>query len=169
LIVEDNVALGESLEMLLETSSFDVSRTTDGVGGLHNINLMDFDIILCDLVMPNLSGDMLYMSVRRVKPHLCSRFIFMTGNQDDPKWEQFARSTGTTLLRKPFTLNTLVNAIREVMQKNLLTELRTNSELQCLSANEKDLKLKMGASLQLGSKKPLWPGSGSPGVSWATN
>jgi CheY-like chemotaxis protein len=117
LIVEDNTLLAQSLEMLLEKNSFEVTCTTDGVGGLRNIELIDFDVILCDMVMPNLSGDMLYMAVQRLKPHLCNRFIFMTGQQDDPKWELFANRTHTILLCKPFPLDALLNAIREVLQK----------------------------------------------------
>jgi DNA-binding NtrC family response regulator len=169
LIVEDNVALGESLEILLENNSFDVSRTTDGVGGLRNVKLMDFDVILCDMVMPDLNGDLFYLAVERVKPHLCSRFIFMTGHQDDPKWEQFARRTCSLLLGKPFPLDALVNAIRAVLKKNLLNELRTISELQCLSAEELDFGLNMGTSPNFGVKKTLWPGPGPQGMGWAVN
>jgi CheY-like chemotaxis protein len=120
LIVEDNVSLGTSLEMLLESFSFEVARTTDGVGGLRNIKLMDFDVILCDFVMPEMSGDVFYLAVQRLKPELCDRFIFMSGHREDPKWAQFASSTGSAVLWKPFKVEELVNAIRGVLTKTIV-------------------------------------------------
>jgi DNA-binding response OmpR family regulator len=169
LIVEDNDALGDLLEIFFVNSSFEVSRTTDGVGGLQYTSLMDFDLILCDMVMPNMSGDLFYLGVQKVKPYLCSRFIFMTGRQEDPKWEQFALRTGTIMLWKPFPPDTLLNAIREVMPSYLLNELSSKSEVGALCADEQDSMLPDNVSPQLGVNRFLRHGFRPPGDGWATN
>ena len=49
----------------------------------------DYSVILCDMVMPNLAGDMFYVAVERVKPHLCRRIVFVTGHQGDRKVDEF--------------------------------------------------------------------------------
>jgi CheY-like chemotaxis protein len=118
LIVEDNIPLATCLEMLLEAHSYEVCRTTDGNGGLKSIKLMDFDVILCDFVMPGLTGDLLYSTVRQLKPHLCDRFIFMTGYPNNPESARFAASTDRPIFWKPFDLRKLLDAINGVMQQN---------------------------------------------------
>jgi CheY-like chemotaxis protein len=79
---------------------------------------MDFDVILCDLMMPGLSGDRLHSEVRRLKPHLCDRFIFMSGEPDKLKWARSPAATGRPIFEKPFALTELLKAIEEVVQAN---------------------------------------------------
>ena len=119
LIVEDNIPLASCLEMLLESQGYEVSRTADGTGGLQSIRLMDFDVILCDLVMPGLCGDQLHLEVRRLKPHLCDRFIFMSGQPKDPNGPGMVSGGDRPVLRKPFALGDLLDAIQAVLRTNL--------------------------------------------------
>ena len=127
LIVEDNVPLATCLEMLLEAHSYEVSRTADGFGGLESIKLMDFDVILCDLMMPGLTGDRLHSEVRRIKPHLCDRFIFMSGDPDKGKWAKSLASTDRPIFEKPFALTELLKVIEEVVQANPGRNVRSQS------------------------------------------
>jgi DNA-binding NarL/FixJ family response regulator len=94
-----------------------VIRVPSGVEGLKHIMAVDFHVILCDLVMPNLPGDMFYLAVERIKPQLCKRFIFMTGHGADPKWDAFIRKVRGLVLFKPFPLHDLLAAIHNVLQK----------------------------------------------------
>lgn len=156
LIIEDNEALGQALEVLFESNSFVVSRTTDGVGGLRNIRLMDFDVILCDLVMPNLSGDLFYLAVRRLKPRLCSRFIFMSGHLEDPKWKHFAGLTDSAILSKPFQLRGLMDAVQEVITKNGLNNLVSNIQFRDVNVEEIDVTPPAGqGGISLGRQQAL--------------
>jgi DNA-binding NarL/FixJ family response regulator len=77
----------------------------------------DFDIILCDMVMPSLPGEQFYLAVERTKPHLCKRFIFMTDHQADPKTEAFIRPVRGLMLWKPFRLADLLTAIAIAWKK----------------------------------------------------
>ena len=116
LVVEDNVPLATCLEMLLESQGFEAYRTGDGYGALQNIKLRDFDIILCDLVMPGLSGYQLHAEVRGIKPHLCDRFLFMSGY---PQMQASAVSTGRPILHKPFATDILLAAIDDVVRQKM--------------------------------------------------
>jgi two-component system cell cycle response regulator CtrA len=118
LVVEDNVPLATCLEMLLEANSYEVCRTTNGIGGLESIKLMDFDVILSDLVMPELDGYQLHSAVRQIKPHLCERFIFMSGHPGTLEPSSSASGTDRPIIRKPFSMCDLLSAIEGVVQAN---------------------------------------------------
>ena len=115
LLLEDNVDLASSLKEFLELYSWKTVHVTNGVNGLRKLMVMDFDVILCDMVMPAFPGDMFYRAVERVKPSLCRRFVFMTGHKADPKWDNFIREIGGLILWKPFQMHELVEAVQTVM------------------------------------------------------
>ncbi len=88
-----------------------------GVEGLKKIMADDFDLVICDMVMPSLPGDMFYLAVERTKPRLCRRFIFITGHKGDPKIDAFIRRVGGLMLWKPFQMHELQRAIQSVLRK----------------------------------------------------
>ena len=73
LVLEDDVAFAEMLSLFLESHSFEVFCVPNGVEGLRKVTERDFDVIVCDLSMPNLPGDMFYLAVERVRKHLTKR------------------------------------------------------------------------------------------------
>jgi CheY-like chemotaxis protein len=117
LILEDDVALAQQLKEALETEGYSVTVASNGADGLKKILAADFNLILCDMVMPNFPGDMFYLAVERARPQLCKRFIFMTGHQDDRKIEQFIQRIQGLMLWKPFPMNALFDAISVVNNK----------------------------------------------------
>jgi len=68
-------------------------------------------VILCDMMMPTLPGDMFYLAVERMRPHLCDRFIFMTGYKGDGKVADFIKKVNGTILNKPFLVDDLLEMI----------------------------------------------------------
>lgn len=130
LIVDDNIQLATCLEMLLDAHSFEVCRTTDVSGVLKHIQLVDFDVILCDFVMPGQNGDVLYEAVGSEKPHLCDRFIFMSGHSDDRKWTEFVVSTGRPIFWKPFAVGDLLHAVQAVARSSHEAKFRFNSPVR---------------------------------------
>ncbi len=77
----------------------------------------DFDLVLCDLVMPTFPGDKFYLAVDRVKPALCRRFLFMTGHRAEPRYETFIQEIGGLMLWKPFGAHELLAAIQSVLRR----------------------------------------------------
>ena len=117
LMLEDDPDLATTLKEFFLNEGFAVTHAVNGVDGLKRIMAGDFNLILCDMLMPHLAGDMFYTAVERVKPNLCKRFIFMTGHQGDPKWDAFVRRVGGIMLFKPFELHVLIEAIQSVLKK----------------------------------------------------
>ena len=117
LIVEDDPVLATMLKDFLEASRFRVTHVTGGAEGVQKIMGADFDVILCDMVMPGFPGDMFYRAVERVRPHLCKRFIFMTGHTGDTRIDTFVRSVRGLMLWKPFQVHEVLEAINTVKRK----------------------------------------------------
>jgi two-component system response regulator MprA len=59
-IIEDDIAIVQMYRTKFENEGYDVATAPDGAGGLELIESFDPDIILLDLMMPNMNGlDML--------------------------------------------------------------------------------------------------------------
>ncbi|HVK58542.1 MAG TPA: response regulator [Candidatus Kapabacteria bacterium] len=111
LLVEDDSQFSLIVREYLESFGYSVTIACDGVQGMKRVMEKDFDIIICDLLMPNLPGDMFYIGVERVKPHLAKRFIFITGHQNNPKIGEFVKKVRALTLFKPFEMHILIETI----------------------------------------------------------
>ncbi|HET6407098.1 MAG TPA: response regulator [Chthoniobacteraceae bacterium] len=119
LILEDDDAFRGFLTRLMSQHGFEVITVVNGVDGVHQVLAHDFDAILCDMMMPTLPGDMFYRAVERMRPHLCQRFIFMTGHYEQQKVKTFLANTGGTILLKPFHIDDLREMLAFVELRNL--------------------------------------------------
>lgn len=115
MIVEDDLELVQIYEHLLGGFQYDVITATDGVLALKQLLAQDVDAILCDLQMPELDGDLFYSAVERAKPHLCNRFIFITGVGDDPKYQSFLQRVKSPVLRKPVHPALVLDELRRLI------------------------------------------------------
>ena len=111
LLLEDDPAFGEIMAEFLRESGFEVVAVVNGVEGVHKVLASDFEVILCDMMMPTLPGDMFFRAVERMRPHLCNRFIFMTGHRGNAKVNDFIRNVNGTILSKPFHVDDLLEMI----------------------------------------------------------
>jgi DNA-binding response OmpR family regulator len=117
LLLDDDVELADTLKSLLETRNFIVTTVANGADGLREIIALDFDVIICDMMMPKLPGDMFYLAVERMKPEMCDRFIFITGYADTPKVSEFLSKTKSQVLIKPVNIDDLIQAIGIVLRR----------------------------------------------------
>jgi CheY-like chemotaxis protein len=117
LIVDDDVPLLESFKEMLQMNGFRVSTATNGVEALKTVMSQDVDAILCDLMMPNMAGDMFYLAVERTKPRLCRRFIFVTGYENDPKFGPFLKRINAVVLNKPVTMDKLLSTVYSALTR----------------------------------------------------
>jgi CheY-like chemotaxis protein len=117
LLLDDNFDFADMTRLQLQEHGYEVDLASDGVQGIKKIMVSDYSVILCDMVMPNLAGDMFYLAVERVKPHLCKRFVFMTGHQGDRKVDEFIRKVRGLLIWKPFQIHVLMETIQAVEMK----------------------------------------------------
>jgi CheY-like chemotaxis protein len=114
LVVEDDSELAGLLDYYLRGHGYQVTCVSNGVEALRCVMETDYDAVLCDMVMPRMPGDMFYMAVRRVRPHLCDRFIFLTAHQESPRIKEFLTQMSGAVLRKPFHLEDLMLMLMRV-------------------------------------------------------
>jgi CheY-like chemotaxis protein len=111
LLLEDDAAFREIMTDFLQENGFEVTAVRNGVEGVHKVLASDFEMILCDMMMPTLPGDMFFRAVQRMRPHLCDRFVFMTGHRSHPRIKDFIDSVWGTVLIKPFRVSDLLEMI----------------------------------------------------------
>jgi DNA-binding NtrC family response regulator len=115
LLVDDDIELLLMYEALLQAHDYQTHTAENGDQALKLIRNMEVDAILCDLDMPELSGDLFYTEVGRAWPGLLKRFIFVTGNADNPVYEEFLKRTQPTVLSKPISIDRLLDQLQAVL------------------------------------------------------
>jgi two-component system, cell cycle response regulator CtrA len=116
LLIEDDRATAQSIELMLETESFTIYTTSLGEEGLDLGKLYDYDIILLDLNLPDISGFEVLRSLRvsRVKTPI----LILTGLGSI---EDKVRGLGfgaDDYLTKPFHKNELVARIHAIVRRS---------------------------------------------------
>ena len=118
LLVEDEPAVRTLVAQLLQASGYDVIEATHGFEALQKMQTLfdPPDLILTDVVMPQMSGIDLVHQVRR--RHANIKVLYMSGYSDHHALKHDVL-TGTAFLQKPFTPVGLTDAVRQAMQGDL--------------------------------------------------
>jgi len=116
LLLEDRDDFREVLHDYLVSRSYQLTSVPSGVEGLQEIMRSPFDLIICDMLMPRMGGEMFYHAVTRIRPAAGQRFIFFSGHKNNPAIERFFREVKAKVLYKPFNLSVLDSAIDDVFR-----------------------------------------------------
>lgn len=113
LIVDDELMLLYSLRRMLD-DLYDVTIASGGKKAIDNINNQKtpFDLIICDVSMPDINGVNLYLYIAKHHPGLEKHIIFMTGGPMSVYLDEFFITHTTVCLAKPFEYGQL----REIVQ-----------------------------------------------------
>jgi signal transduction histidine kinase len=112
LIVDDEPLMCEMLSAVL-SGDYDVATFTDPRAGLASMLEGSFDVILCDLMMPDLTGMDLYEALHKERPELCERMVFISGGAFTERARSFLATTRRPQIKKPFRREELVEAIED--------------------------------------------------------
>jgi len=115
LVVDDDIELVLTYQALLQTHGYQASTAGNGSEALRVVKNSKVDAILCDLDMPELSGDLFYVEVGRTWPLLLKRFIFITGNTENPTYASFLKRTEVPVLAKPVSIDRLLEQLQTVL------------------------------------------------------
>lgn len=114
LIIDDDKELLCTFRDLLAAKGFIVSTAEESETALKMLLRDEFDAVLCDFMMPTMSGDALYWELKKQRPEICSRFIFVTGFKKEPRFARFIEREQVRVLTKPVTSAHLVKTLKEV-------------------------------------------------------
>ena len=115
LLVDDDIELLLTYQELLQAHDYEVSTAENGDQALRLLKSREVDAIICDLDMPELSGDLLYVEVGQAWPPLLKRFIFLTGNAENPTYERFLKTSRANVLFKPLSIACLLEKLQVVL------------------------------------------------------
>ncbi len=104
LVIDDEETLTDVLHRILtiDCEVVSVNHGREAIAVLGDESLPIFDLVLCDLTMPGVSGEQVYAEATKKRPALSGRFVFMTGGTLSARSRRFLDETGATVLQKPF-------------------------------------------------------------------
>jgi CheY-like chemotaxis protein len=107
LIVDDEPLFGQTISLLLGIEH-EVLVEHSGRGALGVLsNDADFDLVLCDLSLPDMNGPEIYARVSEQRPDLARRFVFVTGGAFTESTREFMERHDGFRLEKPFRISEL--------------------------------------------------------------
>lgn len=116
LVVDDEPLFALAVRRLLQ-AEHEVMVIESGRRAIELLQDKDFDIVLCDLMMPDIGGIELHAELSKLRPGFERRMVFMTGGAFTQAARQFLETVPNARLEKPFTRDearaVLQNAIRE--------------------------------------------------------
>ena len=114
LLVEDTPDTPEFMQLLLESSGFVVVSREDGAEALSFLSQDKPDIILTDLMMPNVSGIELIEEVRSNSVLSNIPIIAMTAFSSGPIAKAM-EAGANAIVKKPGGIETLVSTVRQLL------------------------------------------------------
>jgi len=115
LVVDDAVDVAQAVRRML-ARDHDVDVATGGCGALELIERHRYDAVVCDLMMPDLTGMDLHAAVAERQPELSRRMIFMTGGTFIAGSVEFLEQVPNPRLLKPFAAAELREAVAKLLR-----------------------------------------------------
>jgi PAS domain S-box-containing protein len=114
LLVEDDAAVRALADRILTSCGYVLTHTANGREALDVIaSGAAFDLLITDVVMPQMGGPELAEAVRRLRPGV--RVLFTSGYTPDEVLRRGVLSAEVSFLQKPFTASTLANKVRSTL------------------------------------------------------
>jgi len=126
LVVDDELRMCDSLEVLLSGEGYEVHTGNSGKEAIEHLSKNGFDLVLLDIVMPEMDG---HEVVRYVNSQdLDSLVIFMTGHASVDSAIEALRGGAYDYLRKPFEPEELLRTVRSALDEQRLKSERKQVE-----------------------------------------
>ena len=133
LLMEDEVSMANGLKMVLQEEGYDVDLAMTGQSALDKFNRKSFDLLLADLLLPDIDGMEVIKQVKERRPE--TEAIVITGYPSVSSAVESARIGVYDYLRKPFTEDELKVAVGGALKKReeaSLEEILVRSEQERL-------------------------------------
>jgi DNA-binding response OmpR family regulator len=115
LVVDDDKQLTSALQWILRDENYLVDVAFDGEEALLKVKVHEYDVVICDVMMPRLRGDEFYVQAKKLRPNLANRFIFITGFAADSNIREFLSARRLKHLIKPFPIQELMKCVKELL------------------------------------------------------
>jgi len=118
LLIEDDPALRENTAELLELSNYNVRTAPNGKAGIDLVDQEKPDLIICDIMMPELDGYGVLERINSNPDYAHIPFIFLSAKTEHKEIRKGMNLGADDYLTKPFTEKELLDAIESRLIKN---------------------------------------------------
>jgi DNA-binding response OmpR family regulator len=147
LIVEDEKIVADNIKMGLEQHKFTVDVAYNGQEGLELVRNYDYDIIILDLMLPDIPGEQLCVRIRKEK--IDSFILMLTAKKQIVNIVEGLNCGADDYLTKPFEFTELLARLRALLRRkskdkeNMLTafEIKIDVDGEKVFTGEKEVKL----------------------------
>jgi CheY-like chemotaxis protein len=124
LVIDDEKEVREAIAAALTLDGYDVQTAPDGREGSALLSRNRYDLIFCDLRMPEMDGRALYERMIQLDCQgVLRHMVFVTAVGRSQDYEPFLRAAGTQVLAKPFTLRQLREVVARMVGPEILRRL----------------------------------------------
>ena len=118
LVIEDEPSVAAFMRTALERRGYDVMPSASAADGLRLLATNDFRGVVSDFRTPGgINGADLHDWVRRHRPELASRIVFITGDTASAETIKLLQQNGTPCVEKPFRVQELMTAVEKTIGK----------------------------------------------------
>lgn len=110
LIIDDEPAICKALSIALSRTGFFVRTALSGDEGIRILKDEAFDVLVLDLRVQDMRGDVIFELAKAERPELTRRTLFVTGDISE-RADNIIAACKCPLLRKPFELRDLINIV----------------------------------------------------------
>ena len=116
LVVDDEEPLAQAMKKYLSIDH-DVTAVFSAQGALDLMRTgRRYDVVLCDLMMPQITGMQLYSEVVALDSEQAERMVFLTGGAFTASAREFLDSTKNRRMEKPFDLKELRKLVNDLIR-----------------------------------------------------
>lgn len=113
LVVDDEAAICKAVVTYLQRAGYEVISTQSGETAMAYMEREHVDVLLVDLRIPDMRGDVVFESGASHQPHLRHQTIFMTGDLSDRSFDLIDWCK-CPVLHKPFELSAMLKIVNSV-------------------------------------------------------
>lgn len=120
LVIEDDEAIRENIELLLDAEGYEISVAKNGEEGVKMALADTPDLIVCDVMMPKMTGHDVIEALRAKPQTALTPFIFLTAKADKRDMRQGMVLGADDYLTKPFARMDLLMAVSSRLERTRL-------------------------------------------------
>lgn len=135
LIVEDEDIIRKDLVRTLELSDFEVYSSTNGKLALEIARQKNPDLIISDIMMPEIDGYEFLTQVQQIKEIADTPFLFLSAKSDKSDIREGMNLGADDFITKPFDIDELLNVIETRLKKKEISREKFNQKFESLRTN----------------------------------
>lgn len=117
-LIEDNVEMRENISEILQLSNYKVLSAPNGKEGVKLVQLEKPDLVICDIMMPELDGFSVLHVLSKNPDTMAIPFIFLTARAENADYRKGMAMGADDYLTKPFDDTELLNAVEVRLKKS---------------------------------------------------